>query len=93
MVEKKYYSQEEIDNAKIWAFDLHSFNKKEIQEELKDCFVVFYGDLETIYLFKSSKIKELDREDFVNSFIRKVQMGTNYSRKIVAVSGNIYFVY
>jgi hypothetical protein len=88
----KVFTQEEIDDLKIWAFEEHAFHDATIVEQLKNSFVVFYSDHKNAYFFRDILSYE-DKIALINSLIRQIQGDTNYSREIVAVSGNVFYVY
>lgn len=64
-----------------------------VKDQLGDVFVVFYGDTNVCWIYDGTGLDDDAREGFVKDIIREAQAGANYSREILAKSGNVYFVY
>ena len=84
---EKIFTQKDLDERLIRAKHL-----KDV-ENLSDTIVVVYADTDTIFIYDATSLSELERESLVKFLIFKIQSGTNYSREIIAKSGNVYFVY
>ena len=84
---ERIFTQVDLDERLIKAEHL-----KDIQN-LKDTIVVVYANTDTFFVYDSSSLSDDEKDALVECLIRRVQLGTNYSREIIAKSGNIYFVY
>lgn len=84
---EKIFTQKDLDERLIQAEHL-----KDVKN-LSDTIAVVYANTDTIFVYDSTALSDEEKEKLVKCLISRVQTGTNYSREIIAKSGNIYFVY
>jgi len=77
---------EKIEQLQIDNLNLHDCD----QEMLKDCSCLFFGDVEPPVFFRNDGLGKAEKRALFNAFIR--QRSGNKFCKIIAQSGNIYFV-
>ena len=84
---ERIFTQKDLDERLIQAEHL-----KDV-ENLIETIVVVYANTNTTFIYDSSSLSDDEKDALVKCLIHRVQIGTNYSREIIAKSGNIYFVY
>jgi len=62
-------------------------------KNLTETIAVVYANTDTVFIYNSTSLSDEEKDMLVKCLISRVQTGTNYSREIIAKSGNIYFVY
>jgi hypothetical protein len=84
---RKLFNQSELDERLIKAKHLTDV------ESLDNTIAVVYSDTDTIFIYNTNGLTDEEKEWLVIDLIASVQLGSNYTRKIIAKSGNIFFVY
>jgi hypothetical protein len=62
-------------------------------KNLTETIAVVYANTDTVFIYDSTSLSDEEKDMLVKCLISRVQTGTNYSREIIAKSGNVYFVY
>lgn len=73
-----------------------SFKGKSIYNAIPECesiITVVYADYDNIFLFSTDNLNDEEKKELVEVLIGEIQAGTNYTREIVKIIGNTYFVY
>lgn len=60
---------------------------------LENAFVIVYGDTNTFYVYDGSGYSDEDMVRHVEWLIREKTSSIAFKRKIIARSGNVFFVY
>ena len=82
-------NQQELDDRLISTDHL----RLEDEERLKESFIVIYANTNTTLMYDGRGLSAEERVELVEFLIKQVQFNTHLERKIIAQSGNIYFVY